>query len=275
MKKLAIIAVVLIGGGIFAGYMVETKKQVKEPKTTVEQSAVIKVATTQAKDTKAANQISSHKANSETSNIKKSVENTTSTVDTNTNLRKNVDNSKSQVLKGAEKNTSNSLNLTNSKSDETTAVKQGNTSKSSMEKNTQNINSNSNSNNKSKVEVKNPQEPKIQTGTDSHNVSKVTDITKKQNTINNSAKNSNTINDSAKASDLVKEYYKNKYPSINESNWSTDVSENQTIDGKTGYLVRLYNYMNNHSNNIAWILVEPNGNMYSTEAGSGPISKLN
>ena len=62
---------------------------------------------------------------------------------------------------------------------------------------------------------------------------------------------------------------------MNQKNWSTDVTENQTIDGKKGYLVRLYNYMNSHSNNIAWILVLPNGEMYNTESGDGPLSKIN
>lgn len=261
MKKLAIIAVILVGGGIFAGYMAETNSHVEKPKVTVAKTTSIKeVPSQQVEDIKNTNKISSQKINSQTLNDQKvsKVENTGEGTNTTkpTEEAPKVQKSKANIV-----NDSNSSDST----------KVNNTEVTHKEVISQNI-KNENSNNKPIVEGHNSQNisSKNQVQSNSNETSNVN-----KGSINNDTKKSTIINNSNEASNLVKQYYKNKYPSINQSNWSTDVSENQTIAGKTGYVVRLYNYMNNHSNNIAWILVTANGMMYSTEAGSEPIIKLN
>ena len=220
MKKLVIIGVILIGGGIFAGCMFEGNKKVTEPKKT--EQTVTKID-----NGNIVSQIDPQKAKNDNTNIKD-----------NSGLAEN----------------SESLNNIN------------------KIQNTEN-----NKTNKSEIENSNEKSPEVnnsqpQINNSGGTSSQVQDD--KSSSVSQNIEDKNIINNDANASDLVKKYYENKYPSINQSNWSTDVIGKQTIDGKTGYLVRLYDYINSHSNNIAWILVEENGTMYSTEAGSGPLVKL-
>lgn len=129
---------------------------------------------------------------------------------------------------------------------------------STQKQNTQSNNNSNNNNNNSNVH---------QSGNQNQS---------EQSTNNNTVANntSNVVTNSTEASNRVMSYYADKYPMLNTSSWSTDVSK-MTMDGKSGYLVKVYNYMNNHSNNIAWDFILPDGTLYSVGTDDNSLTKIN
>ena len=251
MKKVAIIAIIIIGGGIFGGYMVESHSSSKVEGAKVQAINVSKTTTDVASK-------SSDKKVEKLQNNK------------NVNIKVNAEIKKEVIMPVAKE--SKGITATNNGAKD--ILKPENTGRSA----------------KNPVEnIDNTEKTRIKTTSDRNNsnssniinnINKISNnnnvtVEKKSDIKTSVPVQKNVVNNDTQASILVKEYYMKKYPKMDQSDWSTDVSDNQVIDTKTGYLVRLYNYMNGHSNNIAWILVLPSGKMYSTQVGNGPLLAMN
>ncbi|WP_297521434.1 hypothetical protein [uncultured Clostridium sp.] len=320
MKKIAIVVIVLVGGGIFAGYMINSNHKATPVKDTTPTKIVSTVPVKSAKksdiDIVGNKEVDSANAsinkidnNSKIVNAKNETinqnENSSNKIDTtsvknsntesesdNKNSNKIVDNKESSNKVVDNNQNSNKVVDNNQNSNKVVDNNQNSNKVVDNNQNSNKIDNNSQSgnivsNNKiashsstidNKIKVM-PEVVSIKKDIDATSKERVKPEVKKSVTENSVNDNKNVskdiISNKAEASSLVKKYYTDKYVGMNQKNWSTDVTENQTIDGKKGYLVRLYNYMNSHSNNIAWILVLPNGEMYNTESGDGPLSKIN